>query len=239
MNAWEKIGEEASIVLVGHFNPSIFHPEWFIRHQIVPAWNYQGRRGGRADEELAAVAVLPDLAQVEFPDKRNLSVMLNKFVLRSARASEFLTIKDMVAGAFEILQETPVTQMGMNYQTVVRIANDDLWHQFGESMTPREPWLKAAPYINDLDEDKKLQLGLVELTMQMPRLDDLQGNIRPTIKAVNFGSRELSFSVNNHVEIRDGRATTMIDCLNGHWESAMDFADEFILTALADQLGAQ
>jgi hypothetical protein len=30
MSAWVKIGEEASIVLVGNFNPAIFHPEWFI-----------------------------------------------------------------------------------------------------------------------------------------------------------------------------------------------------------------
>ena len=28
--------QEASIVLVGSFNPAIFHPEWLLRHELIP-----------------------------------------------------------------------------------------------------------------------------------------------------------------------------------------------------------
>lgn len=64
MNDWEIIREEASIVLVGSMNPKIFHPEWFIRNEIVEEWDY------RQDE----VVSLPDIAQVEFPNERKLTV---------------------------------------------------------------------------------------------------------------------------------------------------------------------
>jgi hypothetical protein len=235
MSAWKKIGEDASIVLVGNFNPSIFHPEWFIRHEIVPAWNYPGR--SHSGDEVAAVAVLPDLAQVEFPDQRNLHVMLNKFTLRCTRASEYLTIKDIVTSTFDILQETPITQMGMNYQAVIQLADRDLWLKFGEQIAPKSPWLAAAPYINDLDKEKQSVLGLLEMTMQMPRPDDLKGYIRPTLRAVDLDSRKLSISINNHVVIEDNNAATMIDHLNNQWEQALVFADDFVKATLTGQLG--
>lgn len=235
MRAWQKIGEEASIVLVGNFNPSIFHPEWFIRHNIVTAWNYQEQNG--AGDDAPRVAVLPDLAQVEFPDQRYLTVMFNKFVLRCARATEFLTIKDMAMSAFRILQETPVAQIGMNYQVFVRIETEDLWRRFGEKMAPKEPWLTAAPYINELDDKQKAFLGLLEMTMQMPRWDDLNGYIRPTLKAIDIKSRQLSLSINNHVVIDDRRATEMIDYLDEHWDQAMSFANDFSNATLTSQLG--
>ncbi len=234
MSAWEKTGEDASIVLVGNFNPSIFHPEWFIRHEIVPAWNYPGRRP-RGDE--VAVAILPDLAQVEFQDQRNLQVMLNKFNLRCTRASEYMTLKDIVTSTFDILQETPIKQMGMNYQAIIQLADTDLWLKFGEQMAPKSPWLTAAPYIKELDKEKQSMLGLVEMTMQMPRPDDLKGYIRPTLKVVDFDSRKLSISVNNHVVIEDHSAATMIDHLNNHWEQALNFSEDFVKTTLTDQLG--
>lgn len=235
MSAWEKIGEEAGIVLVGNFNPSIFHPEWFIRHEIVPAWNYPAR--SNSGDEVATVAVLPDLALVEFPDQRNLHVMLNKFTLRCTRASEYLTIKDIVTSTFDILQETPVTQMGMNYRADIQIADRDLWLKFGEKMAPKSPWLAAAPYIDDLDMEKQGVLGLLEMTMQMPRPDNLKGFIRPTLSAVDLDSRKLSISINNHVVIEDNNATTMIDHLNNQWEKALAFADDFVKTTLTTQLG--
>lgn len=234
MSSWEKVGEEASIVLVGNFNPPIFHPEWFIRHEIVPKWDYYG--GDDGNDNVSRVATVSDLAQIEFPDQRNLTVMLNKFVLRCARASEFLTIKDIVSNTFGILRETPLNQMGMNYQSIIRIDDVDLWHKFGESMAPRSPWRAAAPYINDLSEEKQGTLGLVEMTMQMPRADDVKGYIRPTIKALNINARELSLSVNSHVVIEDGLAETMLNYLNQYWEDAIGFSNEFIEAILADQL---
>jgi hypothetical protein len=203
----------------------------------VPDWNYPNRSNG--GNETATVATLPDLAQVEFQDQRNLHVMLNKFTLRCIRASEYLTIKDIVTNTFGILQETPIKQMGMNYKAVIQLGSKELWLKFGERLAPKPPWLAAAPYINDLDAEKQDVLGLLEMTMQMPRLDDLSGYIRPTLRAVDLISRKLSISINNHVVIEDNRAATMIDYLSRHWEESLDFADRFIKTMLNDQLGEE
>ncbi len=224
-------------MLVGNFNPSIFHPEWFIRHEIVPAWDYpkQSQRG----DEVATVATLPDLAQVEFQDQRKLLVMLNKFTLRSALASEHLTIKDIVTSTFNILQETPILQMGMNYQAVIQLQSKDLWRKFGEQMAPKSPWRAVVTYINDLDEEKQSVLGLWEMTMQMPRWDDLKGYIRPTIKVADISEYKLAISINNHVVIEDKSALTMIHHLNSNWERALDFGETFVNDTLTKQLGME
>ena len=69
MKNLEILSEEASIVLVGNFNPKIFHPEWFIRKEIVGEWDYKNEQDIN----------LPDMAQISLPSDRNITVFLNKF----------------------------------------------------------------------------------------------------------------------------------------------------------------
>jgi hypothetical protein len=235
MRPWEKIGEEASIVLVGNFNPSIFHPEWFIRHEIVPAWDYPNN----SHSEDADLAILPDLAHVEFQDHRSLHVMLNKLTMRCSRASEYLTTKDIVTRTFGILRETPIAQMGMNHQSVIQLNNEESWLKFGEVMAPKKPWLDAALYVSELSEDKSKMLGLIEMTMQLPRPDKLIGYIRPTIKVLDPRTYKLLISINNHVEIEEKQAIKMIDYLDNYWEWSINFADKFIDMTLASQLNKE
>lgn len=235
MSAWSLVGEEASIVLIGSFNPSIFHPEWFIRHKIVPEWNYEA---GQSRGGAAPVAILPDLAQVEFQDDRRLEVFLNKFVIRTTRASEYLTLKDIVTNSFGILQETPIDQMGMNHQVLIEIPELSDWLKFGEQIAPKTPWMNIASYIDDLDDEQQQRLGLWNITMHMPRPDELPGHIRPNIKVENNARRQLSISINSHINLQDENTMTMVDYLNGHWEESLSLAKTLIDRIISSHLGS-
>mgnify|MGYP007022657225 CR=1 FL=1 len=131
-------------MLVGNMNPKIFHPEWFIRKNIVGEWDYSQDK----------VANLPDMAQMEIPNDRKILVLLNQFSIRSSLASEYLSLKDFVIHTFSLLAETPVQQIGMNYLSVIRIPNKDKWKEFGKKLAPQEHWYDAAPYMAELDKDK-------------------------------------------------------------------------------------
>ena len=37
MESYSKQAEEISFVAVGFFNPAIFHPQWFLKHDLVSA----------------------------------------------------------------------------------------------------------------------------------------------------------------------------------------------------------
>lgn len=228
MSDWEIIREEASVVLIGSMNPKIFHPEWFIRKEIVEEWDYS------QDEVIS----LPDLAQVELPNERKLTVLLNKFSILSPLATEYQSIKDLVIHTFSLLSETPIIQMGMNFSSVIKIPDEDKWKQFGQKLAPQEYWKQAATFVSELDDQKQKTLGLWELTMNLPRPDDLEGYIRPKIIAFPQAGRcTLQFSINNHIEIRDSKATSMIKVLETHWDQSLSFAKQLTDNIMKSQLG--
>ena len=229
MSNWEIISEEASIVLVGNMNPKIFQPEWFIRKGIVEEWDYS------QDEFIS----LPDMSQMELPNDRKLTALFNQFSIRSSRASEYFSLKDLVMSTFTLLSETPILQMGMNYTSAIKIVNQDKWRQFGSQLAPQIYWKNAANFINSLEEDKQKELGLWELAMNLPRPDNLKGFIRPKIAVLQTDANTLIFSINNHVEIEGSSAATMTKILGENWDKSLSLAKEITLNIMESQLGAE
>jgi hypothetical protein len=228
MSDWEIISEETSIVLTGNMNPKIFHPEWFIRKEIVEEWDY-------SQEEFIS---LPDMSQMELPNNRKILVLLNKFSISTSRASEYLSLKDLVINTFTLLNETPILQMGMNFTSVIKISNQNKWRQFGSQLAPQNYWKNAANYINSLDEDKIKILGLLDITMNLPRPDELDGYIRPKIAAANT-PETLIFSINNHIEIQDHNAVIMTKILDENWDKSLSLAKEIIENIMKSQLDTE
>lgn len=231
MSAWNIINEEASIILVGSFNPKIFHPEWFIRKDIVEEWDY-----GQDD-----VVSLQDLSQVAFPNERNLTVVLNQFSLKSQLSSNHLALKDLVTNTFSFLRETPISKMGMNFTSVIKIPDIEDWKRFGRDLAPQQPWENAIDYFDDLTPEKKDLLGLLNMTMSLPRPDDFKGYIRPRIQpTANLSEQTLTFSVNNHIDFIESdepSAIEMARILEESWEGSLSLANDIINKIMDSQLG--
>ncbi|MFC3115962.1 hypothetical protein [Cellvibrio fontiphilus] len=223
MCAWTVIQEEASIVLVGSFNPKIFHPEWFIRKGIVEPWSYED------DKELIQVQ---DYAGFCFPDEKRVSVLLDRFSITTPYASEQLSIKDIVQSTFSILSETPLYQLGMNYSATIKLDTNDEWLKFGATLAPKQLWIDAAGYLND---DQMDEAGLWEMTAFLPRPDSLKGCIRPKISVKNIKERELVFLINSHVELEE--STRVDSILESHWDDSLTLATKIINNIVKTQLG--
>lgn len=222
MSDWEIVQQEASIVVVGNFNPKIFHPEWFISKGIVPKWEYEQNE----------IVCVPDYANIDLPDGVNLQVFLGKLILRTNAQTGFRTLSDFIVNTFTNLSETPVAQIGMNFTSHIRILGKESWKKLGEKIVPQQPWIDASEFVDGLNEEERFKFGLWEIIMNLPRPDDLDGYIRAKLNVSNNVNGVVEFALNNHVEIDGLSVENLNSVLTNEWENALDFAQGYTLRVM-------
>jgi hypothetical protein len=117
----------SSIILVGNFNPSIFHPEWFERFKILPSQETQWAEGAKPKiteipqekgkiiiEQVPSLLVSPDLAQLAFPSQR-IRVTSHRYESIAIQRENFQRTKEVTIKIFSILIHTPIQAMGINF----------------------------------------------------------------------------------------------------------------------------
>ena len=134
----------ASIVLVGSFNPAIFQPEWFARNGLLP-------QGEVAD---ATVQVIhPQVCQFE-TERFVFQVTLDRFSAQTKPNTTGGPLRDLVLGAFYILEHTPVTAIGINRMMHFPTGSEEAWHRLGDKLAPKDPWsavLEGRPGLRTLE----------------------------------------------------------------------------------------
>lgn len=226
MESFEVVQEDANIVVVGNFNPKIFHPEWFIAKGIIGQWAYEA-------DDLICVA---DYTRFEMPDNILLEVYLTKLIIRTNAQTSFVTIRDLLVNIFSYLSETPTQQVGMNFSTLIKIKDKEQWKILGENIAPQQKWKAAADYYEGLGDKEKYKFGLWELVMNLPRPDDYLGYIRAKIKVANDISGIIEFSINNHIDIVEQNAKDLTEVLNTSWEASLEFANKYTQRVLTENL---
>lgn len=158
-----------SIVLVGAFNPRIFHPSWFVRHSLLPA---------EIEAEGNVELVNNDFCAFE-TDWFRLEVLSDRFVLQSRAAPVAEALRDLVLGTFDILSHTPISKVGFNTHAHLPLPNEEAWHRLGHRLAPKaEFW---SPILREP--------GTLTLTIQGERPDHYDGHVRvktePSLRVTN------------------------------------------------------
>ena len=177
-----------SIVLLGQFNPAIFHPAWLESKGI----------------EQEAPASDGDL--LTHRDVANFSVDTRSYLVRSdrfqieTRSAPWVTILDITTKIFgENLIHTPIAGFGVNRTVHFRLPSIASRIRFGRMLAPIEPW---GQYGQEMDtEDIDLTGGLQRLVMRRKSL--LNGN-----------SLETNVTIEPSVQITDNTGVYMH--VNGH-----------------------
>jgi hypothetical protein len=121
----------SSIVLVGSFNPTIFQPEWFARQGLMP----------KEQVEAAQIKVIvPEVSHFE-TEQVVFQVTQERFIASSNPNANAAPLRDLVQGAFFILEHTPVTAMGLNRHMHFPLQSEATWHQVGDKLAPKDPWI--------------------------------------------------------------------------------------------------
>jgi hypothetical protein len=192
----------ASIVILGSFNPGIFHPIWFKVNNLI--------RSQEADNADLKV-VVPDVAEFSV-DWFSMNVLRDRFQIRTTDSAHFGPIKDLVLGAFHILEHTPVKQIGMNRDMHFNMESEENWHALGHLLAPKEHW-----------RDIMNQTGLTSITMEDPRSEP-KGHVRVKVEPSQRIHPGVYFNVNNHYVIEEDGIKKMLEILQERWEDDMSAA---------------
>ncbi|MBI2412108.1 MAG: hypothetical protein HYV24_02735 [Deltaproteobacteria bacterium] len=189
-----------SIVLVGNFNPIIFRPEWFEKHDIL----------SKDDTEKTKVKIVhPEISDFQ-NEWLNLQVQTSKFTV-STSEPPYVKLFDFVVKTFkEYLSHTPISKLGINRE--VHFSANDLANRdrIGKILAPREPWGEWGKLI-DAGEGEE-HGGMANLTMQIKKLDDREkGMINITVQPSSKAYAGILVSVNDHFELSDTTTTGYLD----------------------------
>ena len=195
--------EEASVVLVGSFNPTIFHPAWLSKYNLIPSVEADGAKVEIIHNELSSFSL----------EWLHVQVTHQKFVARTNDRSHYNPLRDLVISIFNILEHTPIKQLGMNRQLDFLIDNEKDWHKVGHTLAPKDIWKKSLT-----------EPLLTGLSIESQRTDGLNGKINVRLEPSKRTKYGVFVGVNNHVELSNGGKLTVPLILSEHWEKNINKA---------------
>jgi len=175
----EVLGEVLSIVFIGDFNPAIYQPSWFAAKGLIR----------EAEAESAQVSMIhPDYAGFS-TDWFKLEVTRDKFTITTTSVAFKTRLRDLVISAFNILSQTPIRQMGINFDERLKFRSESDWHCFGHFLVPKTAWGKLL--------DKP---GMRSVAIEGKRNDDIPGLIVILANPELSAPYEATLRANNHFE---------------------------------------
>lgn len=131
----EPVSEDFNIVLLGSFNPAIFHPEWFVRHELV---------GESVLETAKVVVVSRDVTEFSLNSIR-LFCNDSRLTIAVSNMAHVEPLMDVLMGMLKLLSHLPITAAGLNNEAVYKVESEARWHQIGHALAPKEPvWNKIC-----------------------------------------------------------------------------------------------
>jgi hypothetical protein len=193
-----------SIVLIGAFNPAIFHPQWFGRQGLLPA--------GEA-ENAALQVVHPQMSQFE-TERFYIQVTQDRFTAVTKPNTSGEPLRDLVYATFVILEHTPVTAMGMNRQMHFAMGSEDAWHRLGDKLAPKEPWSPLLPH----------RPGLRTLEIHSSSKDPKESSMTVKVQPSVLVTHGAYFEINSHHpgSSMDSGRSEALQILKNEWDSAQE-----------------
>ncbi|RLK07422.1 hypothetical protein [Ruegeria conchae] len=163
--------DRVSAVLIGAFNPSIFHPSWLALNDLI------------SSESLDAAEL-----QVSHPDLSRFDANFMSFEVQKSRviigceADKDGLVFDMVRSIFgELLTHSPVWRIGINRSFEILCGTEEKRNELGKRMAPQSAWGKWGEEIASAQGTK--HGGMQRLTMrQIPRHDGREGHFQADLR---------------------------------------------------------
>jgi hypothetical protein len=197
--------QTTNIVVRGNFNPAIFQPIWFAQQQLLKP----------KEAEAAEIKIIhPEVAafQVEWLQMR---ITRDRFQAATNQEPYREPLRDLVVGTFSLLSHTPFTALGVNHDYRFTLESEDAWHALGHRLAPKKDW-----------EDVLELPGMVNLTMQGKRPDELNGYIQVTVSSLLNPKHGVHVNINDHYALTesstDGSSCdALIDILSNRWSKTV------------------
>lgn len=191
-------------VFVGEFNPPIFHPSWLLHHELIR----------EPEAESAEIKIVHAEVSQFHVANMDLSITRSKVAVTSTGFSKKEAMQDLVVGIFELLDHTPIRQVGINLDTQYSMGSEQEWHDIGHKLAPKEPWkgIVNRPGMRSVLIEGENKIGEIESN----------GYIRVKVEPSTKYSHGIFVNVNCHYEVENtenSEEARMI--VKSNWELAL------------------
>ena len=136
-----------SIVVIGDMNPSIFHPLWFAREDLLT----------ESEAEEADIKLIhPDITAFS-SGWLQAQVTREKFLIKTRDESFFEPLRDLAVGTFSLLAHTPLRAVGVNFERHIKIEGEKIG-ELTDKFAPIDFW-----------ENKELNTRFLELSVSIDK----------------------------------------------------------------------
>ena len=125
--------EALTIVVIGKFNPAIFHPSWFSEIKI-----FSETEINQALKEFKGVTHR-DISEFQF-EWCNFVVEPNRLIASTKMDAYFERLRDVVLATFRELHHTPIHAVGINPEGDFKAPSLERGNEFGHRLAPKEDW---------------------------------------------------------------------------------------------------
>lgn len=213
-----KISEFYSIVLIGGFNPLIFHPFWMLQKGLI----------SEKDVTENEILVHDQLTKFKIGEWLEFNVNKNRCEFKIS-SSEFIPVMvDLIKGTLNALPEVPIAAIGINRGCILKLDNEEDYYNVGATLAPLDIW-------SDSFSKPRLRTIAIEDTTS----ENFAGKtrcliIKPAeVKDVNFA---IDVNMNNHYELEVQRVVPALKVLDANVLANYNSFDT-ILANLLNKIG--
>jgi hypothetical protein len=132
--------------------------------------------------------IQPQVSNFEM-DFGTILVTQDRFQATTTKAPYFEKLRDTIAGAFKVLNHTPIKSMGINWERHYMLDSEEQWHAFGHKLAPKDIWSEI------LDAP-----GMASLKILGHRTDKKSGKILVTVEPSRRVKRGVYVQYNDHFD---------------------------------------
>tara|TARA_A100001391_G_scaffold156333_1_gene114532 strand:- start:1231 stop:1923 length:693 start_codon:yes stop_codon:yes gene_type:complete len=199
-----------SIVLLGDFNPAIFHPQWLAYNELVSRESADVAKKLSCQSEFSAFEI----------DGMHYQVDQQRFGLTTKDESQVPILLDTVKGILTLLEHTPLQAVGLNHDFRYSMPDVESWHRLGHSLAPKDLW-------NTLLTDP----GMAGVIIKGSRPDVSAASVDIRVHPIMDGKHGVFIGINQHYRFDEldptaiaQRNQRVLNILNNDWSAFCKYA---------------
>lgn len=204
-----------AVVILGKFNPAIFHPLWYAHNDLIP----------REETDEASDVITSDEVSTFVVNAVHFQVERHRFGLTTKDASRAAYLRDLTVGSFTLLEHTPLTALGLNLDFRFSLPDVEAWHEIGHRLAPKEHW-------NGILESP----GMRGITMEGTRSGCNADRISIRVQPASSFEHGVFIGINQHYNIETEKRTSIAErntevmrILNSDWNAFQSYAENAAL----------
>lgn len=200
-----------SVVILGDFNPVIFHPLWYAQNGLIAAQEVEDAEEVLTSQEVSMFRWNEIHFQVE----------QHRFGLTTKDAAKAPQLRDLAIGSFTLLEHTPLTALGLNLESRFKLENREDWDAVGHRLAPKQSWRSIL-------EDP----GMLAVSMSGTRRECAADRVSIQVSPANGLEFGVVVRINQHYTVETVRRTSLPDrnqevirILSEDWSDFRDYAE--------------